>query len=289
MKSTGARRVVRFGAVLLFVATAACSENAPPPGGSASGSGGGLGAGGVSGGGGRTGSGGTGGAASASGGVSGSAGNVGSGGQAGSGGSGGAAGTGGNAGGTDALVDSAVPNDTRAADGNGGGEVGGMPSAFTFKCGGCVMMGDRLVFPPIHSAPVNQSPPFTWGMVPAGTMSIAITLSDRTNGNGHWAIWNIPATETMLAANLPRTAMPGPPAPMGARQSGGFAGPGGGGVNMYELRIWALKTAMYTPPTGGVAPMRDALLRDFMGAKTTVLDSQMIMVAGTRGGLGMNP
>jgi hypothetical protein len=58
---------------------------------------------------------------------------------------------------------------------------------------------------------------------------------------------------------------------------------------MYELRIWALKTAMYTPPTGGVAPMRDALLRDFMGAKTTVLDSQMIMVAGTRGGLGMNP
>jgi phosphatidylethanolamine-binding protein (PEBP) family uncharacterized protein len=248
------------------------------------------------GGGGGGGTGGSGGTGGGSGGVPGSGGaTTGSGGAAtGSGGAGGAGGTGGSdagatgTGGSPGDGSSDRPADTAAEVGSDGGAGDTAAAAFLFRCAGLVQMGDRLVFPPRHSAPTNQSPLFTWGTPPAGTMSIAITLSDRSNGNGHWAIWNIPATETMLAAGIPGGMMPGAPAPQGARQNNGFFGPGGGGVNNYELRIWALKAPMYTYP-GSPATMRDRLLQDFMGPKTLVLESQVIMAQGTRGGIGMNP
>ena len=162
--------------------------------------------------------------------------------------------------------------------------------AFQFKCGGLVMMGADLVFPPRHSAPMNVSPPFTWGTGPAGTMSYAITMFDLSIGNPHFAMWDIPATATGLPANIPHMPMPGAPAPAGMRQTNsGFQGPGGPNMNMYELRLWALKVAQLPNPGNNAGAIRTRLLADLNGPKALVLESQMIIGKGTRGGIGTDP
>jgi phosphatidylethanolamine-binding protein (PEBP) family uncharacterized protein len=249
---------------LLAGALAGCGSNTP----SSTGGTGGAGTGGAGTGGAGTGGAGTGGAGT---------GGVGTGG-AGTGG----AGTGG------ASVDAAPDQGSMADASDGGGDVA--PGAFQFKSAGLVMMGADLVFPPRHSAPMNVSPPFSWGTGPAGTMSYAITMFDMSINNPHFAMWDIPAAETGLPANIPHTAMPGAPAPAGMRQTpNGFQGPGGPNTNMYELRLWALKVPMLPNPGTNAGAIRTRLLTDLMGAKTLVLESQVIIAKGTRGGIGTDP
>ena len=253
---------------VLFAAALGCgSDSGTKPGGSGGAQGGGTG--------GASGSGGSG---------SGGAGTGGAG--TGGAGSGGSVGTGGSAP-SDAPVDQ-----TTTSDGSAGEVSGDAPAstAFQFKCGGLVMMGNTLVFPPRHSAPMNISPPFSWGTGPAGTMSYAITMYDLSIGNPHFAMWDIPSTETGLPTNIPHVAMPGPPAPAGMRQTpNGFQGPGGTTMNMYEIRLWALKVAQLPNPGTNAGAIRTRLMNDLMGAKTLVVDSQMIIARGTRGGIGMDP
>jgi phosphatidylethanolamine-binding protein (PEBP) family uncharacterized protein len=103
-------------------------------------------------------------------------------------------------------------------------------------------------------------------------------------------MWDIPASATGLPANIPHVAMPGAPAPAGMRQTAnGFQGPGGPNTNMYEIRLWALKVAQLPNPGTNAGTIRTRLLADLNGAKTLVLESQVIIAKGTRGGIGTDP
>jgi hypothetical protein len=85
-------------------------------------------------------------------------------------------------------------------------------------------------------------------------MSYAVTLNHAAADNSaHWALWDIPATTTSLAANIDHVAMP--PLPAGAKQGtqnlDGFTGIGYlgpcpqavGARQMYRFTVWALKVA----------------------------------------------
>lgn len=100
----------------------------------------------------------------------------------------------------------------------------------------------------------NISPELGWTGAPAGTQSFAIVLRDVTFGQAHWAIWNIPASVSMLAANVPQdTATPAMPA--GSRQANAnFAPEGSDGYfgphipcNVFEFEIYALASDMFSP------------------------------------------
>jgi Raf kinase inhibitor-like YbhB/YbcL family protein len=100
----------------------------------------------------------------------------------------------------------------------------------------------------------NISPELHWTGAPAGTKSFAIVLFDVTYGQAHWVIWNIPATVSMLAANVPKdTATPAIPA--GSRQANAnFATPEGDGYfgphlpcNVFEFAIYALAMDTFSP------------------------------------------
>lgn len=97
----------------------------------------------------------------------------------------------------------------------------------------------------------NQAPELNWTAGPAGTMSYAVCLHDVTFNNPHWCIWDVPAASLQLPGNLARTATLTTPA--GAKQKSfsgndsGYMGPGAKG-NVYQFRLYALKTATFTPP-----------------------------------------
>jgi Raf kinase inhibitor-like YbhB/YbcL family protein len=100
----------------------------------------------------------------------------------------------------------------------------------------------------------NISPELRWTGVPAGTQSFALVLMDATYGQAHWVIWNVPASVSMLAANVPKdTAMP--PTPAGSRQSNAnFATPGGDGYfgphvpcNVFQFQLYALSVSTFSP------------------------------------------
>jgi phosphatidylethanolamine-binding protein (PEBP) family uncharacterized protein len=122
----------------------------------------------------------------------------------------------------------------------------------------------------------NQSPELDWTPGPSGTLSYAIVLHDLTNvTNGkpfvHWVMWNIPASTSMLPANLEKSAMPSVPTGSSQRSySGtGFQGSGKCG-NVYEFVLYALKTATFTP-SGAATQTAAADALDAAGAPTTTL------------------
>jgi Raf kinase inhibitor-like YbhB/YbcL family protein len=238
-----------------------------------------------SGGGGKTGAAGVGGvagetAAAGSSGVAGGAGNAGSSGAAGvtgtagagaagmAGGTAGGAGTAGVAGAAGASGTAGTGGAGAAGQGgSGGGGAGGTPvdggadaaagpftltsSAFAqgteipleFKC---------TNVPP---AGMNHSPPLSWTPGPPGTKSYALTLNHNPTGDNsaHWALWDIPATTTSIAANVEHVAMPSMPA--GSKQApqmlDGFTGIGYQGPcpqapnsrQTYRFTVWALGVA----------------------------------------------
>lgn len=96
----------------------------------------------------------------------------------------------------------------------------------------------------------GYSPALKWANAPAGTVSFAIKMDDPdARGFVHWTIWGIPATQSNLAAKLPRDLEV--KNPLGARQglsSWGAERPGywgsapgpGSGVHHYTFTIYAL-------------------------------------------------
>jgi Raf kinase inhibitor-like YbhB/YbcL family protein len=98
----------------------------------------------------------------------------------------------------------------------------------------------------------NLSPEMSWTGAPTGTMSYAIVLVDLSTAmiNVHWAIWNIPASVTMVAEDIPKTsAMPATPA--GSQQANlstgdGYFGPGSE-CNVYEFTVYALSVPTFSP------------------------------------------
>ena len=95
----------------------------------------------------------------------------------------------------------------------------------------------------------NTSPALAWRNAPAGTMSFAVVLTDKTNGLVHSVIYDIPSTATGLPANVEKTYAPAnvPGAHQTAAYNGnrGYAGPcpPAGTPHTYEFAVHALNAA----------------------------------------------
>jgi Raf kinase inhibitor-like YbhB/YbcL family protein len=137
----------------------------------------------------------------------------------------------------------------------------------------------------------DQSPQLSWTAGPAGTVSYAVTIFDPdapTNvGFWHWLVYNIPATTTTLAANIPPTGVAGGAGvlPAGASQAmddygvqgyGGPCPPLGGGTHTYIFTVTALGTTI----TGLNAATTDAALLQFNMDGNILARGQLIGLYG---------
>jgi Raf kinase inhibitor-like YbhB/YbcL family protein len=194
-----------------------------------------------------TGTAGTGTAGSGAAGAAGSgAGGAGGAGASGAGGSSGAAGATTMDGGVDALKDAPSGPFTLTSS----AFTAGMEIPLEYKC---------TNVPP---AGMNHSPPLSWTPGPPGTKSYALTLNHNPTGDNsaHWALWDIPATTTSIAANVEHVAMP--PTPAGSKQAPqnldgfmgiGYQGPCPQAANSrqtYRFTVWALGVTTL----GGASP-----------------------------------
>jgi phosphatidylethanolamine-binding protein (PEBP) family uncharacterized protein len=121
----------------------------------------------------------------------------------------------------------------------------------TDNAGVCEVFPDENVSYMEHA---NVSPELHWTGVPEGSQSFAVVLFDVTFGQAHWVLWNIPAEEVMLAANVPQDVkMPATPA--GSEQANanfadtstdGYFGPHVP-CNVFEVQLFALALPTFTP------------------------------------------
>jgi phosphatidylethanolamine-binding protein (PEBP) family uncharacterized protein len=147
--------------------------------------------------------------------------------------------------------------------------------AFTLTSTSLKTADGGVVFPAANSAPSNMSPELTWTTPPAGTMSLAWTIYDLTMKNTHFILYDIPLSPMMLPEGLPRGAMPAMPA--GAKWisafggTPGYEGPGGGGVDDYEIVLWAIKDAHLNVGTMSLNTIHSTLLPMQSLGKATIL------------------
>jgi len=94
----------------------------------------------------------------------------------------------------------------------------------------------------------NGSPDLTWTAGPAGTLSYAVVLTDKSNNLLHWVIWDIPGGTTLLPAGVEKKATPAIPA--GSKQvksydnkTFGYLGPCPPNKHTYEFAVFALDVA----------------------------------------------
>jgi phosphatidylethanolamine-binding protein (PEBP) family uncharacterized protein len=115
----------------------------------------------------------------------------------------------------------------------------------------------------------NVSPELHWTGAPPGTKSFALVLFDVTFGQAHWALWNIPADLTTLAADVPKDSAT-PATPLGSRQANAnFATTGGDGYfgphvpcNVFELQLYALSLSTFSPADSESAVLVSIELQD---------------------------
>jgi Raf kinase inhibitor-like YbhB/YbcL family protein len=95
------------------------------------------------------------------------------------------------------------------------------------------------------------SPPLAWNNAPAETKSYALIMVDATVEFTHWVIFNIPASETGLVANI----SPVPNLSNGAIQAvndfgdNGYGGPcPSSGTHKYVFYLYALDTQLNLGP-----------------------------------------
>ncbi len=250
-----------------LVASAACSDDEN----------GGDGTGGTSAGGSGSGSGGSAGSGMTSGGSSGSAGS----GVSGAGGS--SEGSGGSGDGAGSAVD-----EDAGSDGGDASVVAFTLSSPAFDnnpgCGPAIADRDACDLFPVENTGLgdgttNVSPQLDWVGAPAGTQSFAIALHDLVfmpadEPFTHWVLWNIPASETGLPANLPRGTEPGVPSEDTEQVSIGgdigFVGSGACG-NVYEFVLFALSVPSFDPASGNPDAVEDELAEsDDVIATTTM-------------------
>ena len=262
-----------IGLLALAVGAWSCSSATPPEAGAETNGGTGDGGSGgkASGGSGGKSTGGSGGKSA------GGSGGQGNGGSPGTGGSsdGGSPGTGGTAtggsgdGGSMGGADGGSSGSDAGAD-TAMGTGGSMGGAFTVM-GDFMPMGNFICFK--DGATLNtggKSPAIMWDGLPAGTMSIAVSLKDLSNNGVHWVIWNLPPTTKDLPAGFPTTKLP-----TGASQSNGWYGPGAT-LHKYEYQVWALKVAML-PANSAKAALYNTIL------PMQKIESTKIIVCGDRG------
>ncbi len=124
----------------------------------------------------------------------------------------------------------------------------------------------------------NLSPELHWTDAPEGTQSFALVLFDVTYGQAHWALWNIPADSTMVAANVAQdTDMP--PSPVGSRQANAnFATTSESGYfgphlpcNVFEFQLYALSTSSFSPTNPDSSVLVSIELAELADVGETVL------------------
>lgn len=117
----------------------------------------------------------------------------------------------------------------------------------------------------------NVSPELSWTSAPPGTQSFALVLLDLTYGQAHWAVWNIPANVSQLAANVPKDSamLANPP---GARQANANFAPGGDGYfgphlpcNVFQFRLYALSIPTFSPKDPESAVLVAIELQELVG------------------------
>src|SRR5438552_2672943 len=86
----------------------------------------------------------------------------------------------------------------------GCGSSGGAPATLTLTST-AFTEGTMIPAAQTCTGDSHMSPPLSWTAGPSGTMSYAIALVDMTNTFVHWTIWDMPASTTSLAGNLPKT------------------------------------------------------------------------------------
>jgi phosphatidylethanolamine-binding protein (PEBP) family uncharacterized protein len=119
----------------------------------------------------------------------------------------------------------------------------------------------------------DVSPAFAWQRAPRGTKSYAIALHDLSNVRDgdpftHWAMWNIPGSQTKLAPKLPAGKEPGVPGSatrqISFRSDHAYTGSGACG-NVYEIVLYALGTPTFEPKNPDSA---DAVEAELMAEKS---------------------
>jgi Raf kinase inhibitor-like YbhB/YbcL family protein len=108
---------------------------------------------------------------------------------------------------------------------------------------------EGMTIPAAHTCDgANGSPPLSWTAGPAGTLSYAVVLTDKSNNLVHAGIYDIPSNVTSLPMNVEKVAMPSNPA--GSKQvlaynnMAGYAGPCPGPMaHTYEFMLYAVDIA----------------------------------------------
>ena len=116
------------------------------------------------------------------------------------------------------------------------------PAKLTLTVEHDVMNGRACFKPTASNNGGNRSPKVDWTGVPAGTQSLVFTLTDTT-GVPHYVLCNLPPTTTGLMADIRNYVPPGAQVSYGHNKTTWY-GPGAANIRAYELRIWALPTAV---------------------------------------------
>ena len=101
---------------------------------------------------------------------------------------------------------------------------------------------------PVEFSCDGSNPEIVWEGAPEGTVAFTLIFDDPTAGNfPHWAIYNIPASETGLAAGISGNNLTNTPPGDAIELDNGFGWNGylgscPGGVNHYRWRLWALSS-----------------------------------------------
>ncbi|MGL4711068.1 MAG: YbhB/YbcL family Raf kinase inhibitor-like protein [Shewanella sp.] len=140
----------------------------------------------------------------------------------------------------------------------------------------------QLVFNGFGCQGGNISPQLSWVDAPKGTKAFAVTAydPDAPTGSGwwHWAVYNLPGTQTSLAQGagshvdtLPKGAIT-LKNDFGTTDFGGVCPPEGHGVHRYEFIVWALPSALELPKDASPALLGFMLRAQALGsAKLTAV------------------
>jgi phosphatidylethanolamine-binding protein (PEBP) family uncharacterized protein len=117
-------------------------------------------------------------------------------------------------------------------------------------------------FPKANTGYGGHIPPkITWSAGPEGTQSYVLVLWDLSNNGTHWVLWNIPANVLGIDENLPKgrspANIPGSDQ-ISSFNNDSYAGPGAA-KNVYEFKLYAMKTATIANPPAMTSAFRTLL------------------------------
>lgn len=110
----------------------------------------------------------------------------------------------------------------------------------------------------------DVSPPLHWGAAPPGTKSLALIMDDPDAPMGTWVHWvqfNIPASASGLAENIPpvKNAASGTPG-VNSWPKPGYGGPcPPGGTHRYFFKLYALDALLDLESSATKAQITDAM------------------------------